>query len=582
MNYLVATGKKPGEKLEWQVPESTTMLLGRSAENDCAVPWDSTISRVHAEFQLKGMQLKIRCFPNVRNQIFYQNQYHSELTISVSEKFRIGSTVFQPIDSTSNPNMLQIINDFNSEAGVLTEYTLRPADIRIELVSKSVPALWLSTDHDELAKYSLKILKDVMLHADVVAVIESESEDNKKWSVTHWDQPVSGARRVSVNKSLVRNVFKNNETAVEIEKSQDGEPMANGRWAFCTPVKTEGDNKWSLYICGRFGEESPSQAFLSTEDLQDDLNIVELLAQMLAAIRRVRELEDQFSGIQQFFSPAIIQVVSEDHSKHTLEPTETETTVLFCDLRGFSQMAEQASDNLHEFLERLNNALGVMTQSISRQNGVIADFQGDSALGFWGWPLPLHKGSLPACQAALRIQQIFKVANSSDHNVLSGFEAGIGITRGQAIAGKIGTKEQAKVGVFGPVVNLACRLEGMTKQIGVPILIDEATADDVRNLLPETEGRCRRIGIFRPAGFQTPISVSELLPPEGKSTVSKQNILDFEAAVEAFIDGDWESTLELLGHLPPKDRAKDFLLLQIAKNNYKAPSNWDGVISMGK
>ena len=121
-----------------------------------------------------------------------------------------------------------------------------------------------------------------------------------------------------------------------------------------------------------------------------------------------------------------------------------------------------------------------------------------------------------------------------------------------------------------------------TKQIGVPILIDEATASDVRNLLPETEGRCRRIGLFRPAGFETPISVYELLASEGKSTISNQNIADFEAAVESFIDGDWERPLELLGQLPPKDRAKDFLLLQIASNNYTAPENWDGVIALKK
>jgi len=245
-------------------------------------------------------------------------------------------------------------------------------------------------------------------------------------------------------------------------------------------------------------------------------------------------------------------------------------------------MTEEAGENLHQFLGRLKNALGVMTQGISSQNGVIADFQGDSALGFWGWPIPLTKGAIPACRAALRIHQMFKISNSTGRNELSGFEVGIGITRGNAIAGKIGTIEQAKVGVFGPVVNLASRLEGMTKQIGVPILIDEATASDVRNLLPETEGRCRRIGLFRPAGIETPISVYELLASEGKSTISNQNIADFEAAVEAFIAGDWERALELLGQLPPKDRAKDFLLLQIASNNYTAPENWDGVIALKK
>ncbi|QDU09018.1 adenylate/guanylate cyclase domain-containing protein [Gimesia aquarii] len=580
MMHLIATGSRPGEKIEWDIPDSKTLLLGRSAENDFAVPWDSTISRMHAEFERHQRRLNIRCFPSVRNQIWFDNQYYSELSVSVGEKFQIGATEFQSVDRTPNSGILQILDDLDTDSDILTEFSLRTTDLRIEAVSKLVPTLWLCKDKDNLASQAAQILKDVMNHADVVAIIESDGE--KKWSVVHWEQPVPGFRRVSIVRSLVRDVLKKNETAIEVEKNRTGAPLANGRWAFCTPVNTDGNKKWCLYTCGRYGEESPSKAYLSTDDLQDDLNLVELVAQMLSAIRRVHELEDRFSGIQQFFSPAIIKMVSKDDAKHTLEPTETDTAVLFCDLRGFSHMTEQAGKNLHHFLGRLKNALGVMTQSISGQNGVIADFQGDSALGFWGWPLPLSKGAIPACLAALRIQRMFKISNSSKENELSGFEVGIGITRGQAIAGKIGTREQAKVGVFGPVVNLASRLEGMTKQIGVPILIDEQTASDVRNLLPETEGRCRRIGIFRPAGFETPFPIYELLPSEGKSSISNRNILDFEAAVEAFIEGDWERALDLLGHLPPKDRAKDFLLLQIACNNYKAPADWDGVISLEK
>ncbi|MCH9793536.1 MAG: FHA domain-containing protein [Planctomycetes bacterium] len=578
--HLVATGSRPGEKVEWLIPESKPLMLGRSTENDCAVPWDSTISRVHAEFHREEDHLKIRCFPSVRDQIWFDDQFHSEVKLSIGDSFQIGTTQFHSIDRARNDGVLEILDDLDTDSGILTEASLRTSDFRIEAVSKLVPTLWLSKDEDNLAKSTAQILKDVMHHADVVAVIKSDGE--KKWSVAFWEQPVPGFRRVSIVRSLVRDALKNGETAIEVEKSLRAEPLANGRWAFCTPVNSDGNSTWCLYICGRFGEESPSKAFLATEDLQDDLNLVELLAQMLTAIRRVRKLEDRFSGIEQFFSPAIIKIVSEDNSKHSLEPTETDTSVLFCDLRGFARMTEEAGENLHMFLGRLKNALGVMTQGISSQNGVIADFQGDSALGFWGWPLPLKKGAIPACRAALRIQQMFKISNSTQRNELSGFEVGIGITRGNAIAGKIGTREQAKVGVFGPVVNLASRLEGMTKQIGVPILVDEATASDVREFLPETEGRCRRIGLFRPAGIETPISVYELLASEGKSTISNQNIVDFEAAVTAFIDGDWERALELLGQLPPKDRAKDFLLLQIASKNYTAPENWDGVISLNK
>lgn len=580
MIHLIAKGPRPGEKIEWQIPEMKRMLLGRSAENDCSIPWDSTISRMHAEFELQENRFKIRCFPSVLNQIRYGDHFHSELVLPPGDVFQIGETHFQYIERAANNGVLQILDDLDTESGILTEASLRVTDFRIETVSKAVPSLWLSKDEGNLARQASLLLKEVMKHADVVAVIQSAG--SQKWGVLHWEQPVPGFRRVSIVRSLVRDALKTGETAIEVEKSRKGEPLANGRWAFCTPVKTEGNQQWCLYICGRFGEDSPSQAYLSTEDLQDDLNLVELLAHMLSAIRRVRRLEDRFSGIEQFFSPAIIKVVSEENARHTLEPTETETSVLFCDLRRFSHMTEQAEKNLQQFLDRLKNALGVMTQSIINQNGVIADFQGDSALGFWGWPLPLTKGSLPACKAALRIQQMFKISNSTHLNELSGFNVGIGITRGNAIAGKIGTREQAKVGVFGPVVNLASRLESMTKQIGVPILIDEPTARDVKNLLPETEGRCRHIGLFRPAGFESPFSVYELLASEGKSTISNQNIQDFEAAVSAFIDGDWDSALELLGHLPPKDRAKDFLLLQIASHNYKAPENWDGVIALKK
>ncbi len=577
---LVATGSRPGEKIEWMIPQSKSLMLGRSAENDCAVPWDSTISRVHAEFHREDDQIKIRCFPSVRNQIWYEDQFHNEVELSIGDSFQIGTTQFHSIDKEKNDSVLEILDDLDTDSGILTEASLRTTDFRIEAVSRLVPTLWLSKDEDNLAKSAAQILKDVMHHADVVAVIKSKGE--KKWGVAFWEQPVPGFRRVSIVRSLVRDALKNGETAIEVESSLRGEPLANGRWAFCTPVSSDGDNNWCLYICGRFGEGSPSKAYLSTGDLQDDLNLVELLAQMISAIRRVRKLEERFSGIEQFFSPAIIKMVSEQSSKHSLEPTEADTSVLFCDLRGFSRMTEAAGENLHKFFGRLKNALGVMTQGISGQNGVIADFQGDSALGFWGWPVPLSKGAIPACRAALRIQQMFKISNSTQQNELSGFEVGIGITRGNAIAGQIGTREQAKVGVFGPVVNLASRLEGMTKQIGVPILIDEATASDVRSLLPEAEGRCRRIGLFRPAGFETPIAVYELLASEGKSSISNQNIADFEAAVEAFIDGDWEHALDLLGHLPPKDRAKDFLLLQIASHNYTAPEDWDGVITLKK
>ena len=80
------------------------------------------------------------------------------------------------------------------------------------------------------------------------------------------------------------------------------------------------------------------------------------------------------------------------------------------------------------------------------------------------------------------------------------------------MAGKIGTEAQSKVGVFGPVVNMASRLESMTKQLRVPILLDEATARYAREHLPVSEGRVRKLCKLRPYGMETAMLVSQLLP----------------------------------------------------------------------
>ena len=86
--------------------------------------------------------------------------------------------------------------------------------------------------------------------------------------------------------------------------------------------------------------------------------------------------------------------------------------------------------------------------------------------------------------------------------------------------------------------------------------------------------------MIKPVGVNAPIDVNQLLPSEKRSDLTDQNIVDFESAVSAFIAGDWDDARELLGQMPVKDRAKDFLLLQIASHNYEPPGNWTGIINL--
>ena len=91
-----------------------------------------------------------------------------------------------------------------------------------------------------------------------------------------------------------------------------------------------------------------------------------------------------------------------------LAPRETEVSVLFCDLRGFSRETERHAGDLLGLLHRVSKALGVMTHHIREQGGVVGDFQGDAAMGFWGWPLPQDDAVLRTCRAALAVRAEFE------------------------------------------------------------------------------------------------------------------------------------------------------------------------------
>ncbi len=263
-------------------------------------------------------------------------------------------------------------------------------------------------------------------------------------------------------------------------------------------------------------------------------------------------------------------------------------TVLFCDLRGFSRKLEEGADHLLEVLNRVSAALGLMTQNILSNRGAIADFLGDAAMGFWGWPLEQPGKVEYACRAALGIREAFEEVGRDPDHPLYGFRVGIGIASGRAVAGGIGTPEQAKVTVFGPVVNLASRLQDMTKLLRVPILIDEPTADAVREHLPRDVGRVRRLAKVRPYGMDTPLVVTELIPPAAppgadatEGALADEDLAAYDSALDAFLVGDWTAAYKDLHRVPPDDRGKDVLTEFILTNNRTPPPGWDGVIPLG-
>jgi adenylate cyclase len=407
-------------------------------------------------------------------------------------------------------------------------------------------------------------------------------------SVLHWDRRLLSERDFQPSQRLILEAARQEQSVLHVWKG--AEPAAaqpftargNVDWAFCTPVPGEASKGWALYVAGRFAVDLPNTpGSTDPQDLREDVKFAELVGLILGSLLRMRRLERRQTSLSQFFSPVVLNTLAVEDPDVVLAPRETEVSVLFCDLRGFSRRAERDAGDLMELLHRVSQALGVMTHQILDQGGVVGDFQGDAAMGFWGWPLAAEDTAERTCRAALGIRAEFEAAARHSQGTLAGFNAGIGIATGKAVAGKIGTLDQSKVTVFGPVVNLASRLEGMTKILRAPILLDGRTAQAVRRQVPREVARVRRLAVVRPYGLDTPLEVSELLPPLSEYPLLTDEHLDYcERALDAFIAGNWREAFELLHRTPPEDPVTDFLTVYIAQHNRTPPAGWDGVITL--
>jgi adenylate cyclase len=574
---LVAIGRADQQ---WKQPlrESQVVRLGRAPRSGWGIPWDMHISREHADIQFAGGRLTVRVLDSARNPAIVNGKPATEFQIGPGQSFTIGETVFTLSSIDLTDDAPSDVIEYSYSASALEKIDFGNGEKRLEALTH-LPRLIADTASDaEFATKVVQLLLRWLPKADAAAVVQYDLKSDaglEKPNFMRWDSR-NEVGRFRPSRRLMRAAVESGESKLHSwieggDKNAAFTQSGNLDWAFCTPVGREAASGWCLYVSGRGG--------CYINELAGDVKFTELLAQFLAAIRRVRLLEHKQTTMSQFFSPAVMETLADEEFARVLEPRENIVTVLFCDVRGFSKKVEEAGGNLHGILKQMSAALGVMTQNILRHEGVIADFQGDAALGFWGWPAQPPDGPTPACLAALNIAEQFLAAEGQANHPLCGVSVGLGVGHGRAIAGQIGTKEQIKVGVFGPVVNLASRLEGLTRQLGVSIVLDEATADYLRNH-PQKAARVRRLARVRPKGMQSPVTVSELLPPVGGRGISEEQITAYEAALDAVIAGSWKKALPLLEPLADHDPPAAFLKRSMAETNFEPPTGWDGAFTL--
>ncbi|MBN2473819.1 MAG: hypothetical protein JXB62_04385 [Pirellulales bacterium] len=596
MPDLIAQGVEPQQRWRRSLPQEQPVLLGRVA-GVWAAPWDQHISRQHVRLQWTGGGLQVTRLPRTRNPVFFSGREEARFTLRPGEHFVIGQTTFTLADQrvSITADAPEPVQQQSFSAQYLKQVQFRNPDHRIEVLSRLPEVISGAAGDVELFVRLVSMLLAGIPRADAAAVVavdgDAKSADQadpppgdpdrqrrRPVRVLHWDQRLAIAGDFQPSQGLIVEAIRQQQSVLHVWRGAETGPSQsfteseNFDWAFCTPVPGKSQPGWGLYMAGRFhAERSDTSASSDPTDLREDVKFTELVAAMLSSLRQMRLLERQHASLSQFFSPVVLETLAVEDPDVVLAPRETEVSVMFCDLRGFSRETERHAGDLLGLLQRVSNALGVMTHHIRCQGGVVGDFQGDAAMGFWGWPLKQEDCVLRTCRAALAVRAEFEAT--------AGFHAGIGVATGKAVAGKIGTVDQVKVTVFGPVVNLASRLEGMTKALRAPILLDEATAEAVQRRIPAEVARVRRLAVVKPYGLDTPLAVSELVPPVSQCPeLTDEHLACYESALDAFLARRWSEALELLHRIPTEDQVKDFLTVYIAQHNRTPPPDWDGVI----
>jgi adenylate cyclase len=197
------------------------------------------------------------------------------------------------------------------------------------------------------------------------------------------------------------------------------------------------------------------------------------------------------------------QIVDQGETIESLSGKTREISILFSDIRGFTTLSETRPPQ--EIVALLNRYFSRQVAVVFRRGGTLDKFIGDCIMAFWGAPLDDPKHAEHAVAAALEMQEVL-VAFKRDLGEAGGdFDVGIGIHTGSAVVGFIGAEQKLDYTAIGDAVNLASRIEGLTKDAHCRILVSRETATACHNSFKFTsrgsykvKGRTQEVELFEP------------------------------------------------------------------------------------
>jgi adenylate cyclase len=270
------------------------------------------------------------------------------------------------------------------------------------------------------------------------------------------------------------------------------------------------------------GDYAEQVAVRSRDELGELADSVNSMASGLAEKEKVRDL----------LGKVVSHQIAEELLSNPVElgGEERTATILFSDIRGFTSYCEDLPPQ--QVLKELNKVLSCISDIVEAHNGVVDKFQGDAVMALFGAPVSSRDDAANAMAAGL---EIIAAVGSAE----SPLSACVGINTGLVVAGNLGSANRLNYSVIGDAVNLAARLEGLTRLYNVANIVSAAS----KAAAPEFV--YRELDEVQVVGKSRPVSIYELVGTADTLTPAKQEELAlFASALAAYRQQDWPRARE--------------------------------------
>jgi class 3 adenylate cyclase/CheY-like chemotaxis protein len=289
--------------------------------------------------------------------------------------------------------------------------------------------------------------------------------------------------------------------------------------------------------------------------------------------------EQKIRGVFSKFVPAevIESLIQKQDVASLLVGEKRSLSILFADIRSFTTISE--NNTAEAVVGCLNSYFDLMAQAIKRHGGIIDKFIGDAILAVFGAPVSYEDNPQRAVRAAIDMLEALKLLDTSKLSLpKSGFQIGIGIHDGVAIVGNIGSKEKFDYTVIGDAVNLASRLEGLTKHYGQKIIVSEDVKKRVEDSL-----FVRELDNVKVKGKNQATTMFGI-PWDNRDAFTPEVIKDYQKALSMYKIQNWLTAIDyfkkILEQIPEDHIAK--MYIKRCEDFQKKPpgTDWDGAIEL--